>query len=149
MASSVLWKTPTSRGTVLTTELNSKADGDVSALGTALDNATNKDQYGFFELVVTYGTAPAAGKYVNVYEVISLDGTNYGDSNSGAAADTAQMKFVCAIPVKQTTSAQRLHAGPFLMRPFKTKYALENKAGVATASSGNTLSVYSTDDEGQ
>lgn len=141
----IKWETTfTSRSTVLTTELNALAIDALSALGTEINNGTNLDIYGMFELAVTFGTNPSAGGYINVYEAIAPDGTNYGSS-----AATMQLRLVASIPVNASTSAQRLHSGLFTMRPAKTKYLIENKAGFAFPASGSTLTLFTENEEVQ
>ena len=50
---------------VATTELNSLAN-NAAALGAEYDNATNLYLFGLFELNVTFGSAPTAGKTVDL-----------------------------------------------------------------------------------
>ncbi|HND25062.1 MAG TPA: hypothetical protein PK229_12135 [Rhodocyclaceae bacterium] len=152
MANAILWKDSfqTIGGTkVLGSELNSLANGSVSGLsgsgdGAAYDNGTNLYQYAAFRLNVTFGSTPSSGGYINVYEVIAPDGSTYGSS-----AAVVQMRFVCAIPVNASTSAQVLDSPIVFLRPAPGKYALENKSGVAFPSSGSSLYLYPNADEVQ
>lgn len=143
MANAIKWAAASSRGTVLTTELNSLASAALSGVGSVLDNATNKDQYGRLELNVTFGSSPAAGGYVDIYEVIAPDGTNYG-----SAAAVAQLQApVASIAVNASTSAQRVASALFAMSPFLTKYLLVNRTSVSFPASGTTVNLYTTNDE--
>lgn len=150
MPNKILWEQPyVSRGTVLASELNSLANNGISGVsgsgtGVAIDNATNLDQYGTFRLSVTFGSNPSAGGSVNVYELVSVDGSTYGSS-----AATTQLRFLCAIPVNASTSAQVLDSPLVLLRPAASKYVLENKTGVAFPASGSTLALYTANDEVQ
>lgn len=148
MANKILWDAGlTSRGNVLSTELNSLSNGSVSAVGSNVSNVNdvNLDQYGMFELNVTFGSAPSSGGYVNIYETIAPDGTNYGSTDEAFT----QMRFVCSIPLRANTAAQRLHSPMVMLRAAKAKYALENKSGVAFPASGSTLALFTANDEVQ
>ena len=150
MPNKILWNDPpTSRGTVLASELNSLANGALSGVsgsgtGSPVDNATNLDQYGLFRLSVTFGSNPSAGGSINVYEIIAADGSTYGSS-----AAAVQMRLVCSIPVNASTSLQVIDTPPILLRPALSKYAIENKTGVAFPASGSTLTLFTANDEVQ
>lgn len=137
----------TARGNVLSTEMNTLADSTRTAPGTALDNGVNNDQYGKLQLDVTFGTAPSAGGYVNIYAVYAPDGTNYEDGSATVAP--AATNLVAAIPVRAITTAQKLTTRLFLLEPAPVKFIVENKAGQSTAASANTLKLFTTNDEAQ
>jgi len=148
MANQVLWDAAyVDRSTVLTTELNSLANLSRTNAGTEIANQTNLDQYGKVELNVTFGSAPSAGGFINVYMVNAPDGTNYEDGSS--SADPGSHKLVAVIPVKAVTSAQRVTSRLFGLEPAKTKFIVENKSGQAFPSSGSTLKLYTANDEVQ
>lgn len=148
MANAIKWEAAWSdRGTVLGSELNSLASGSRTAAGTEVNNASNLDQYGKLELSVTFGSSPSTGGYVQVHMVTAPDGTNYEDGD--ASADPGAHTVVAVLPVRATTSAQRLMSPPFLLQPAKTKFLLVNQAGVAFPASGSTLKLYSANDEVQ
>src|SRR5690242_16533559 len=109
----------TDRSTVLTTELNSLGNGSRTAVGTLIDNSSNLDEYGRFELSVTFGTNPSAGGYVQIHAITAPDGTNYEDGSS--SVDPGLHTVVATIPVRATTNAQRLLSKAFLFDPSKTK----------------------------
>ena len=136
------WDGFTSRGTVLTTELNSLANAGRSAAGAEINNATNKDMYGQLELAVTFGTAPSAGGYVEIYMVNALDGTNYEDGSN--TVDPGTHKLVDRIPVRAVTTAQRRTGRMLPLEPAKTKFLLVNGSGQAFPASGSTLTLYTT-----
>lgn len=135
----------TDRSTVLTTELNSLANGSRTNAGTQIDNGSNLDQFGCVELQVTFGSNPSAGAYVAIYAVRAPDDSNYEDGSS--SVDPGAHRLVATIPVRASTSAQRLSSQVFPMDPSKTKFILLNKTGQAFPSSGSTLKLYTNNDE--
>ena len=131
----------TDRGNVLTTEMNSLADGAWSASGPAYTNTTNLDQLGKVELNVTFGTAPAATGFVVIYMIEAPDGTNYDtiDTDNDPRAD----KQITQMNVIDTTNAQRrISPGLFIIPPGAVKFSLQDKAGQAFPASGSTLKLY-------
>lgn len=148
MPNQILWDAAwNSRGTVLTTELNSLGNGNRTNAGTEVANQTNLDQYAKVELQVTFGSAPSAGGVVNVYMVTAADGTNYEDGSS--SVDPQAHRLMVSIPVRAVTSAQRLTSRPFALEPAKTKFIIENKSGQSFPASGSTLTLYTANDEVQ
>ena len=128
------WSAPVAIASLLTTELNSLANATLSAVTAAQDNATNKNRWADFELVVTYGTNPSAGGHVALYATVSLDGTNY--------SDTQRDMMTCwlgAFPLRATTAAQRIVIKGVQLPPQLLKFFVDNQAGQAMAASGNTL----------
>lgn len=135
----------TSAATLASTELNSLANND-AALGAEYDNATNLYEFGVFELVVDFVSAPTAGPTIELYLVPALDGTNYAD---GDGTPLAQLNtFIGAFDVRATTAAMRLILGlpgamgaPNLvpLPPLKFKALVYNKSGQAFPASGSTL----------
>ena len=136
------WAAYTSRGNVLSTELNSLDGAGRSAAGTEVDNGANLDMYGVLELQVTFGTAPSAGGYVEIYMVTAPDGTNYEDGSN--TVDPGTHKLIDRIPVRAVTTAQRLSGRMFPLLPEKTKFLLYNGSGQAFPASGSTLALYTT-----
>lgn len=136
------WASYTSRGNVLSSELNSLASAGRSAAGTEVDNGANLDMYGVLELQVQFGTAPSAGGYVEIYMVTAPDGTNYEDGSN--SVDPGTHKLVDRIPVRAVTTAQRLTGRMIPLLPEKMKFLLRNGSGQAFPSSGSTLTLYTT-----
>ena len=136
------WAAYTSRGNVLSTELNALASAGRSAAGTEIDNATNLDMWGKLELNVTFSTAPVAGGYVEIYMVTAPDGTNYEDGSN--SVDPGTHKLVDRIPLRAVTTAQRLSGRLIPLLPEKTKFLLYNGSGQAFPVSGSTLALYTT-----
>lgn len=136
------WAAFTSRGNVLSTELNALASAGRSAAGTEVDNGTNLDMYGVLELQVTFGTAPSAGGYVEIYMVTAPNGTNYEDGSD--TVDPGTHKLVDRIPVRAVTTAQRLSGRLIPLLPEKMKFLLYNGSGQAFPASGSILTLYTT-----
>ena len=136
------WQANTSRGNVLSTELNALANAGRSAAGTEIDNGTNLDVFGRIVLQVTFGTAPVSGGYVEIYMVTAPDGTNYEDGSNTVYPGTH--KLIDRIPVRAVTTAQRLSGRLIPLLPEKTKFLIYNGSGQAFPASGSTLTLYTT-----
>ena len=135
------WSALTSRGTVLTTELNSIASLAYSGLGTAIDNGTNLDVYGVARLSLTaFGVSPTLDGTIELYALCALDGANYEDGSSSLRYP--QDALVGVFQVYNNTSAQLLDCKPFVMNPAKTKFGIFNNTSQALAASGNTVTLY-------
>lgn len=148
MANAIKWEALLSdRSTVLTTELNSLGNTSRTNAGSAIDNGTNLDRYGFLELNVTFGSAPSAGGYVALYMVTALDGTNYDDGSS--SVDPGTHTLVTTIPLRATTNAQKLHSVRFELPPCPIKFILENRSGQAFPASGSTVKLFTVNEEVQ
>lgn len=129
--------------TLMTTELNSLAN-NAKALGTTVyANGTNQYLFGYFELVVDYGTSPTAGSLIELYIIPTVDGTNYVDGD--ASNDPAYNLFAGGFAVRATTNPMRLAVGGpggsglVALPPTSFKALLWNKTGQAFAASANTL----------
>lgn len=148
--SAILWQAAaTSRGTILTTQLNALANNTITAEGTAFDNSTNLDFYGWLELAVTFGSAPTDSvPTVDVYFSKSIDGTNYESAPVTGGVDCSD-QWVCSFPVRKVTTAQKKIIGPILLPPGKWKASIDNQTGVAFPASGSTLSLYTDNAEAQ
>jgi hypothetical protein len=126
-----------------TTELNALGNG-AAALGVEVDNSTALDLFGIFELAVTFGSAPTAGSTVDLYLIVSVDGTNYTDAITGASGSAPATAFVGSFPLRAVTTAQRIPlglgvSGYVQIPPRKIKGFVINRAGVAFPASGSTL----------
>jgi hypothetical protein len=130
---------PTSRGTVLTTELNSLGIAAFSSAGPALDNTANLDMYCDLELNLA-SLSPSAGAYVTVYMLVSNDGTNYEDAAAANNAAWQQQPIVVSVPA--VTGTHKVTVPGFILPPKKVKFVLYNGCGVALPASGNTLTAY-------
>lgn len=129
----IQWAAPSSVQTMLTTELNSLANGSTTALGSAWDNTSSRYMQAAGEIYLGSLT-PTAGGYVQVYLVPALDGTNYGD--------IVNINMVAKIYPSTSTGAKRLTFESVPLGPFLYKVALLNQCGVTLASSGNTVKLW-------
>jgi hypothetical protein len=148
VANAIKWESLwTSRGDILTTELNALASGSRSGVGSAVDNGANLDQWGKLQIEVTFGSSPSAGGYLLLYMVAANDGTNY-DSGSSSLTPGAHT-IVGTVEVQPTTNAQRLSTRPFRLPPSPVKFLLGNGASVAFPASGSTVELFTANDEVQ
>jgi hypothetical protein len=120
--------------TVLSTELNSLANGSASAASSAIDNSSNLDLYCDLTLTLaTQGSARATGALVSVYMVQALDGTNYDD----VLVSSAQL--VALFPLAAATTAAQVTRTDVMVPPGLYKLFVLNGTGQALAASGNLL----------
>lgn len=134
------WATFSDRGTVLTTELDSLANGSRSAAGTVIDNGSNLDRFAYAELVLgTFGSAPTDKAVCELYMVPARDGTNYADGSSSVRP--SDWLWCGSFQVDSATAAKRLLTDVFALPPFKVKFILLNSTGQALNASGNTVSI--------
>lgn len=135
------WSAGTSRsGAALTTELNALATGSYSAVGPELDNGTNLDVWCIAVLSCDWVSAPTLNATVSLFAVVAVDGTNYEDGSSSLRYP--QDSFCGVFQVYNTTAAQLVATKPFMLRPFKTKFAVYNQSGQNMPASGTTVSFY-------
>jgi hypothetical protein len=127
------WLAPETIVTSLTTELNSLANGSITAASSVIDNLTDLYQYMEIELVLASLT-PTGSPYCLVYLIKQIDGTNYEDLTTSAAH-----LVVAALPFSTAVAAKRIIQGNILIPPCAFKLAVQNQAGPALAASGNTL----------
>lgn len=146
MANAIKWESAwTSRGTVLTTELNSCATVTWKGPGTEIDNATNLDMYGKLELHLEYATAPAAGAYVSIAMVTAPDGTTYDDEST--AEDPGAHNIIATIPMILSADTKCYMSGVFPLQPSKCKFYLYNGGSTALEASGNTVELFTCNEE--
>lgn len=130
--------------TLASTELNSLANA-AGALGVEYDNSTNLMPFGVFELTVTFGSAPTAGRTVDLYIVPASDGTNYATNVTGSSGYAQSTGYVGSFVLQAVTTLQRLNLGgigargTLFLPPTKFKAYLLNNSGQAFPSSGSTL----------
>lgn len=141
MAGNILLKGYTaSAADALTTELNSLADGNCTALGSEIANGTNLDIFIDFEINLASVTISSTSAYLTVYLVPSLNGTDYPDWGSSAYANYNAQYAVGNIAVKNVSSAAaRAQLTGIPLPPGDWKPAVRNMTGATLAASGNTL----------
>lgn len=149
MANVILWQaawTTSGAGSVLTTELNSLANAGYSAAGTEIDNSSALNQYAILEVYCASFT-PTAGGYLTIYMVTAPDGTNYAEGS--ASIDPGADRIVAILPLRAATGVVRKHTGIIPIPPAKMKFILLNSSGAALAATGNTVTMYVSNDEVQ
>lgn len=130
-----------SQASLLTTELNSLANNG-TAIGSAYDNTVGSTGDGYslcdVELVAQYGTSPTANTGVNLWFLMSEDGTLYEDGdNTLTPARLPDAVF----PLRAVTTAQRIVRR--IMMPWgKFKPLAKNDGtGQAMAATNNTVKI--------
>ena len=142
MANKSLWAAaPTSRGNVLSTQMNALADNAFTAQGAEVNNSANLDTYGMFEFNVDPTAAFSAGAFVVIYMITAPDGTNYGEGS--ASVDPGADTWLLNIPLRATADAIIKMTKVFPLPPVKFKFILENQAGLVFPSAGTTLQLFS------
>ena len=147
MPNAIKWEAAsTSRGNVITTDLNSLGNGSYSAAGTEIDNSTNLDQWGSL-LINLASLNPTSGAYLQLYLVPCTDGTNYDDAPS--STNPAWDKIIAQVSLATGSATKRVSTPWFRLPPTKFKFVLLNGAGVSFPASGNTVALYTNNDESQ
>lgn len=126
---------------LMTTELNSIASGNAILGGTAVTNGTALDIFCDFDLVLA-SLAAVAPNFVGIYLYpLNADASTYGDSRFGssAAGPPPANYLVGSIGIVAATQAQTGTLIRVVLPPGTWKPVVFNQAGVAFASSGNTL----------
>ena len=135
------WSAFTDRGNVASTVLDTLANATLSAASTALDNATNKDTHAVLE--INLGSInPTTPAYLELYMIKAPDGTNY--EVAPVIGGTDRNTLIATIPVPAGAATKRVMTGLISLPPCPVKFYIGNQLNVTTASSGNTLDVYTT-----
>lgn len=138
MANKIQWDAEdASPTTVLSTQLNSLADGSKSGVGTSYDNGANLNQYGWLEVVLASLT-PTAGNFLTIYMYVYTGGTT---------EDVAGIVPLVTVSCTTSTGAKRVVSRRFELPPYEVSFEVQNDLGVALASSGNTVKLYIANDE--
>ena len=142
MATQKWGATYTSRGTLLTTEIDSLATATYSAASAAYDNSSNLDQWGF--LVLKLGSyTPTTGATWTFFFLQSADATNYEDVPSSTNPGTHLLSV--SVTVNVAATAKLVETQPFLLPPGKFKLVALNSSGATTTAgggTGNTVTLY-------
>lgn len=147
MPNAVKWSAVSSAVTALSTELDSLGDGSYSAAGSVVDNASEHNVYGDFELHVSFGSAPSGDGFISLYLLTALDGTNYQDGGGSVAPPHTAWRG--NFPLRAVTDAQRVHLHGIVLPPSKFKAVIRNSSGQAFPSSGSTVKLYTYNEEVQ
>lgn len=120
--------------TALSTELNALANNASTVLGPEIDNTTANDLFMDLELNLGTTSARVANGAVDVYMVVALDGTNYGDANEVTAKRVAEFDLDAGTLPRRSTRID------INIPPAKIKLFARNAAtGVSLAATSNTL----------
>ena len=130
---------------VLSTELNSLADGARSDAGMEYGNSVVLNTFAQLELVVTFTSAPDSGGYVILHMITAANDSNFSDGSSSVEPCPNEGTFI--IPLRASTSQQRRKTIPFRLTPAKTKFLLTNESGQALPSSGTQVYLYTWNEE--
>lgn len=147
MPNAIKWEAAsTSRGTVLTTELNSLGNGAYSGVGTEIDNSSNLDQWGCFEINLA-SLNPTSGAYVQLFITQAVGGTNYEDPPDADSPGTHNTSRELLVTINPGSATKRATTGWVRLPPSKFKVVCLNGTGVAFGASGNTVTLYTDNDE--
>jgi len=142
--STVKWSAaPTSQGNVLTTELDGLTVATLfSAAGTAYDNRTNLNRWGWLVFTSGGSLTPTTGAYLNVYLITSLDATNYDNGPGTANPATHELIWTVSLKAAATNPIRAMSTFPFPLPPTLMKFALKNGSGVTLSANSNTVALY-------
>lgn len=133
---------------IMTTALNSIANGNAILAAADLDNTTALDMFAEFQISLASFGASGAGAYLGLYLYpLNQDASTYGDgrfASSAAGPPPAQFFAGIAMLVPSVTQAQqapfrRPDGAPVIIPPYKFRPVIYNAAGAAFAASGNVL----------
>lgn len=128
------WATPGSSTTILSTGLNSLANGSLATSSTtSIDNATDRAPYADVEVNLASFT-PGTGPTVDVTCFYAYDGTNFEDQS----VDRTEC-VIATLRMTSGASAKRMARVNIPIGPFKFYVGLVNRSGAALAASGNTV----------
>ena len=153
MTANFLWGSIQSVKNLLTTELNSLADGSATAYGPEIDNSAGW-QMGLLKLLIASNSlAFTTASLIRVFFVPSLNGLGGGSAiyptfTSGASYKLAESNYLSGVIAinPATQSANAVNEGlPFVpMPPGYFKTIAVSRAGVTLPSSGSALDLYPT-----
>lgn len=106
-------------------------------LSDAVDNTTDLHLREDLELTVTLADTPLEGGVVEVYQIVSLDGTNFADGSEDI--DPSPAALVGAFRVRESSQEQRISLRSVRVPPGIYKYLLWNKTGSDTLGTNNQL----------
>ena|SRR5271170_7595 len=122
---------------------NSLAAGSAILSSVAITNATALDVFCDVSISLASVTTGAGAPYIGIYRYpLNEDGSSYGDGRFGSAAagPPPSQYYVGLIPcVPSNTGVITGTIEGIILRPAQFKFVLYNNAGVALASSSNTV----------
>lgn len=121
-------------------DLNSLSDDEWTDLSDEIDNSTNL--YALVDLEINLASAAFTGSdsMLEVYLVPTVDGTNYPNWTGNVTSEEQENRqyFVGAVTTSGATEAQLMVLRDIPLPNGKYKWGFRNRAGVATAASGNS-----------
>lgn len=137
---------------LVSTELNSLANGSGSAASSAIDLTASGWLWCDLQLYIASSSlAFTAASYVDVYFVTSPDGTNYPKYTSGGTWKLASANYFAARiwihPATLSSEAIYETVRRVAVPSAKFKVVLVNGTGVTLPSSGNTLKLIPTPEQ--
>lgn len=147
MPNAFSWQTGglASRGTVLDSGINGLQTGSRSNPGNEINNVSNLDVYAMAVMSLTFSATPFSGAYMALYSLVAADGTNYQDGSS--TVDPGIENVVAYVSIRAAAGPLLVATPMFLLRPGKTKFILLNQANVSLTGSGNTVTLYTANDQ--
>ena len=116
---------------LITTGLNSLADGSSTSASSAVDNTTNLNLYADFGLMLG-SINPSGAPYLELRLLeLNGDGSTYDDDSAGAT--------VGSFLITTGSSAKVATLKRVLLAPGQFKAVIVNRTGVSLAGSSNTL----------
>ena len=122
----------TAIATIMTTQLNSLADGSESSASVEVDNRSNLDLVADFEFVMASIGAGSRDGDILLYATYELDGSNYSDDRHLVGIFNTN---------DSGNGARRCVVKGVALRPHPTIYYIQNECGLTLAASGNTLKI--------
>jgi hypothetical protein len=145
MATTFKWAAGSSKGNQLTTELNALANGAFTVVGPAYDNTANLDEYAYCDITLASLT-PTTGAYLQLFLIVSVDGTTYEDAASSTNPGSHQL--VATVSLRASVGACRISTKRFEIPPLKFKFVLKNQSGVALGATLNTVAMTTVNEQG-
>lgn len=137
MANAVKWSSLASAASFWTsTELNSLANNTLSAASAAYDNATNKNMFADFEIILGSWT-PTTGGYISLYINPAPDGTNYTDVKRESS-----QSLLGVWSLDTAAAARRLVLRGIQLPPYTVKFYIDNQSGASLNASGNSMKLW-------
>jgi hypothetical protein len=138
MANIGKWNTPAATQIILSTELNSLANGAMSTASAVIGNSTSLNMYGDWEVVLNT-PSPSAGGFVSIYILEAVDTSSF-PIPSDADLRLSSTQLLATIPIGTAAATTvRVVARTTLLPPGDFKVKLDNQIGVSFAATLNTL----------
>jgi hypothetical protein len=133
------WAAGESIATACSADMDSLGSGNTVLSADAIANQTDLYQYIDMEWVMASATS-GANPFISIWFLVALDGSNYEDGTAGTPGVIPLRQPDVLIPLRAAvTAAQRVTVCNTPIPPQLFKILVCNNAGVALASSGNTL----------